>query len=100
MVADNPEQAREQWVEAAGRNRADLGLEHARYAALNEARNYRQTPIKTVEQSDAPAAVDAVPEERHDAAGRPSRSAGYPVQGGPTRTGGALLTGCVTSRTK
>jgi len=47
IVADNPEQAREQWIEAAGRHRADLGLENARAAALNEARNYRQNPAET-----------------------------------------------------
>lgn len=62
IVADTNDQAREQWVEAAGRNRADLGLEQARRAALNEVRNYRQTPTDTVGQSEAPAAV-AGPEE-------------------------------------
>jgi len=70
IVADNPEQARDQWIEAAGRNRADLGLEHARYAAINEARNYRQTPTEAVEQSNAPAAVPAAPDRA-----RRSRSA-------------------------
>ena len=44
FVADTLDQAREQWIEASGRNRADLGLEEARETALNEARNYREAP--------------------------------------------------------
>lgn len=70
IVADTNDQAREQWVEAAGRNRADLGLEHARHAATNEARNYRQTPTEAVGQSEAPAAVPALEEVRRPAIGR------------------------------
>lgn len=37
IVADNLDDAREQWVQAANRNRADLGLEQARSAAEAEA---------------------------------------------------------------
>ena len=40
ITADTLDQARQQWVQAAGRNRADLGLDQARTAALAEARNY------------------------------------------------------------
>ena len=43
IVAGTPDEAREKWVQAAGRNRADLGLDQARAAATAEARNY--TPI-------------------------------------------------------
>jgi len=42
-VADTIDQACQQWIEASGRNRADLGLDQTRNAALNEARNYRET---------------------------------------------------------
>jgi len=62
IVADNPEQARDQWIEAAGRNRADLGLEHARYAAVNEARNYRQTRTEPAAPRQAPA-TDSVTQQ-------------------------------------
>jgi hypothetical protein len=40
IVAGSVDEAREKWVQAAGRNRADLGLDQARAAARNEARNY------------------------------------------------------------
>jgi ATP-dependent exoDNAse (exonuclease V) alpha subunit len=43
VIAGNLDQAREQWVQAAGRNRADLGLDQARAAATAEARNYAPT---------------------------------------------------------
>ena len=43
IVAGTLDQAREQWVQAAGRNRADLGLDQARAAAAAEARNYAPT---------------------------------------------------------
>jgi hypothetical protein len=43
IVAGSIDQAREQWVAAAGRNRADLGLDQARAAATGEARNYAAT---------------------------------------------------------
>jgi ATP-dependent exoDNAse (exonuclease V) alpha subunit len=43
IVADTVDEAREQWVAAAGRNRADLGLDQARAAATAEARNYAPT---------------------------------------------------------
>ena len=41
IVAHTLSQAREQWIGAAGRNRADLGVDQARAVALQEARNYR-----------------------------------------------------------
>lgn len=62
IVADNPEQARDQWIEAAGRNRADLGLEHARHTATNEARNYRQTPPESAAPSQAPSTETVTPQ--------------------------------------
>jgi ATP-dependent exoDNAse (exonuclease V) alpha subunit len=40
IIAGSVDQAREQWVAAAGRNRADLGLHQARAAATAEARDY------------------------------------------------------------
>ena len=40
IVADNPPQAREQWIAAAGRDRADYGLDHASTAASHEAQDY------------------------------------------------------------
>jgi zona occludens toxin (predicted ATPase) len=40
IIAGTVDQAREQWVQAAGRNRADLGLDQARAATRAEARNY------------------------------------------------------------
>jgi hypothetical protein len=40
IVAGSVDEAREKWVQAAGRNRADLGLDQARGAASTEARNY------------------------------------------------------------
>jgi len=43
IVAGSVDEAREQWVAAAGRNRADLGLDQARAAARNEARSYAAT---------------------------------------------------------
>jgi len=62
IVADNPEQARDQWIEAAGRNRADLGLEHARYTAISEARDYRQTPTKSAAPTQAPSTETVTPQ--------------------------------------
>jgi hypothetical protein len=43
IVAGTIDQAREQWVAAAGRNRADLGLDQARAAAAAEAEAYAPT---------------------------------------------------------
>lgn len=40
IVADNPAQAREQWVAASTRDRADYGLNHASRAAASEAQDY------------------------------------------------------------
>lgn len=40
IIAGTIEDAREQWTQAANRNRADLGLDQARGAAAGEARNY------------------------------------------------------------
>ena len=54
IVADTVDQARQQWVEAAGRDRADLGLEQARQAALAEVRNYRAAPADPPERSVDP----------------------------------------------
>jgi hypothetical protein len=56
IVAGTLDQAREQWVAAAGRNRADLGLDQARAAAAAEARDYaptaeRDTPTQRPTQS-------------------------------------------------
>ena len=45
IVAHTLSQAREQWIAAAGRNRADLGVDQARALALQEARNYRTDPV-------------------------------------------------------
>ena len=47
ITADTLDQAREQWVQAAGRNRADLGLDQARAAATAEALNYAPTAQPT-----------------------------------------------------
>ena len=40
IVAGSVDEAREKWMQAAGRNRADLGLDQARAAATAEAQNY------------------------------------------------------------
>jgi len=81
IVADTPQQAREQWIEAASRNRADLGLEHARNAALNEARNYRQTAPITSDQTKAPAAaLEETPRLRPIGARRPPSTRPDPVR--------------------
>ena len=64
FVADTVDQAREQWIEASSRNRADLGLEHARNAALNEALNYRRTPA-TTQDEEAPATAERPSRRRH-----------------------------------
>jgi len=40
IVAGTLDEAREKWLAAAGRNRADLGLDQARAAVASEARNY------------------------------------------------------------
>jgi exodeoxyribonuclease V alpha subunit len=68
FVADTVDQAREQWIEASGRNRADLGLDQARNAARNEARNYRETPAQS-DGERSTAAVEHTPR-------RPRRVAG------------------------
>jgi len=65
FAADTIDQAREQWIEASSRNRADLGLDQARHAALNEARNYRETPATSEgEPSTARAAEQTRPRLR------------------------------------
>lgn len=61
FVADTIDQARQQWIEASGRNRADLGLDHARNAALNEARNYRETPATSEAESPTTPAAEQSP---------------------------------------
>ena len=54
IVAGTVDEAREQWVAAAGRNRADLGLDQARKAAAAEARDYAPTTERdTVTQRPA-----------------------------------------------
>jgi hypothetical protein len=49
IVADNPTQAREQWIAASTRDHADPGLDHASTAAVSEAQDYAvtvdQTPV-------------------------------------------------------
>ncbi|MGI8415969.1 MAG: MobF family relaxase, partial [Nakamurella sp.] len=48
LVAGNHEQARNQWIAAAGRDRADRGLEAARTAARIQAQQYQAlTPTQT-----------------------------------------------------
>ncbi|MGI8458909.1 MAG: MobF family relaxase, partial [Propionibacteriaceae bacterium] len=44
LVAEDLDDARAQWIDAAGRGRADLGLEAARVAAEREAAPYAATP--------------------------------------------------------
>ena len=79
FVADTVDQAQEQWIEASSRNRADLGLDQARNAALNEARIYRETAATTepallttppVEQ--APRRPRRIPGTRRTTLGRPN----------------------------
>jgi exodeoxyribonuclease V alpha subunit len=54
IIAGHLDQAREQWVQAAGRNRGDLGLDQARAAAAAEARDYAPTTERdTVTQRPA-----------------------------------------------
>ena len=59
IVTGTLDQAREQWVQAAGRNRADLGLDQARAAATAEARNYAPTT-----EGDIPTQRPAVGRDR------------------------------------
>jgi hypothetical protein len=57
ITANTLDQAKEQWVQAAGRNRADLGLDQARAAATTEAHNYAPTTptMRVVRQQPAAA---------------------------------------------
>jgi ATP-dependent exoDNAse (exonuclease V) alpha subunit len=50
IIAGSVDDAREQWVAAAGRNRADLGLDQARNIARSEARNYAPPHTRTLMQ--------------------------------------------------
>jgi len=43
IVAGNLDAAQQEWVQAAGRDRADLGLDQARAVAAAEAQNYAPT---------------------------------------------------------
>jgi len=55
LVAGNDEQARNQWIAAAGRDRADRGLDAARTAARIQAQQYQAIPTQTTPtQSPAP----------------------------------------------
>jgi hypothetical protein len=56
ITADTLDEAREQWVQAAGRNRADLGIDQARAAATAEALNYSPTTRAEAARPQAPAA--------------------------------------------
>jgi hypothetical protein len=53
IIAGTLDQAREQWVQAAGRNRADLGLDQARAAAAAEARDYAPAAQRDTERPAA-----------------------------------------------
>ena len=53
IVAGSVDQAREQWIQAAGRNRADLGLDQARAAATAEAQNYAPDSSRAEQQRSA-----------------------------------------------
>lgn len=64
FVAGTIDQAREQWIEASGRNRADLGLDQARNAALNEARNYRETTTTSEGQRSSTPTAQQTPRQR------------------------------------
>jgi len=46
IIADSFDDAREQWAQAAGRNRADLGLDQARAAAGGEAGTTHPTQLQ------------------------------------------------------
>lgn len=52
LVADSVTAAREQWINAAERDRADLGLEHARAQVLKEAAGYRDEPDNLSDRLD------------------------------------------------
>lgn len=56
IVAQNEDQAREQWIAAAGRNRADTGLEQARARALAESAQYARPtqPTQSVQPRRLP----------------------------------------------
>lgn len=73
LVAGNLDQAREQWTETASRNRADLGLDHARQAARAEAANYSATPPPHPARTPAQTAT-----RRSTNTARPRRSAAVP----------------------
>lgn len=54
IIAPHLEQARAQWVTAAGRDRADRGLDAARAAALLQAQQYQATTALTPPGQDGP----------------------------------------------
>ncbi|AZI57859.1 hypothetical protein EH165_06535 [Nakamurella antarctica] len=55
IIADTPQQARQQWVTAAGRDRADRGIHQAQQTALAETRQYNNT---AGQPAATPTAVD------------------------------------------
>jgi hypothetical protein len=54
IVARTYDQAREQWVAASSRDRADLGVDKARAAAVAEAANYSIETPSRVGAAEAP----------------------------------------------
>jgi len=84
LIAGNDEQARTQWVAAAGRDRADRGLEAARTAARIQAQQYQATPTPTPAPQTSPQVghppgwrVPAAPEptQPSESVPRPQRTA-------------------------
>jgi len=60
LIADTLPDARAQWIDAAGRGRADLGLDAARQAAQRAAAPYTPTPAPPRPDDDAEARLAAV----------------------------------------
>ncbi len=54
LVADTPEQARAIWEQALGRDRADLGVAHARLQAIDALDRYGPNGPARVRQTGAP----------------------------------------------
>ena len=92
IVADDVDHASEQWIEAASRNRADLGIDQARDAAAAEAANYRQEPV-----ADGQEPVTAARRPRRSLPGKSARAAGVvPLLIGPR---GGVIAGVPVNRT-
>ena len=70
LVAENLEDARKQWIEAFGRDRADLGPGHARSRAIDDIGRYGPTRPRRGRQvppSPSPAAMRPA-QQREDSA--------------------------------